>query len=293
MKARPPERATRIAGCLLLITAFFLSCGSNVRQVMDQAEASWRKGRYPEAVRANEEVYRREPRGRYAARALLNIGNIQYLNQRQLKPAIGSFNKLVREFPDGAEAIEAHRQLAEIYANEIIDLDQAIAQYDELLKLHDLEDRSNILFQRADLYFKKEDFDRALREFRALEDTRLDDHLADQISLKIGDIYQIQKKFDWAVEPFGKAIRSKWPECRRRAILSLAETYENLFEFDKAIEMIGRLDRTQENESVIASETERLKKKQKEVNRGGGLNFKPLSEVDPLQTKPKPVTKKR
>jgi tetratricopeptide (TPR) repeat protein len=256
-----------------VLVALLAGCHSSSRQLLDQADASWRKGRYLDAIQAYEDLYNRERRGKYAAGALLKMGNIYYLNLRQVKRAIEVYDRLTREFPDGQETLEARRQLAAIYVNEVIDLDQAIAQYDRLLEAKNLDGRPEVLFQRADAYFKKEEYDRALRELRSLEDSGVSGHLADQVSLKIGNIYQIQKKFEEALEPFRKATGASSPECRRRAILNLAESYENLFEFDKAIEAIRMLDKTPENEAYIEQEIERMNAKRKQVEKGGGLEW--------------------
>jgi tetratricopeptide (TPR) repeat protein len=253
--------------------ALLAGCGSNSRQLLDQADASWRKGRYLDAIQLNEGLYNREPRGRYAPAALLKIGNIYYLNLRQVKQAIEFYDKVTREFPDSEETMEARRQLAAIYVNEVIDLDQAIAQYDKLLEAKDLQDRPQILFQRANAYFEEGDYDRALRELRSLEDSGISGHLADQVSLKIGSIYQIQKKFEEALEPFRKVLDSSSPQCRRSAILNLAETYESLFEFDKAVETIRMLDKTPENEAYIQHEVERINARRKQVDRGTDLEW--------------------
>lgn len=276
MKARPRDPLLRIGLCLLLMPTFLAGCSSSARQLLDQAESSWRKGRYPEAIQENEDLYKLEPRGSYAARALLNIGNIYYLNLRKLKEAIEAYDKLVREFPDSIESLQARRQMAAIYANEVVDLDQAIAQYNRLLEAKDLADRSEILFQRADAFFKKGDYDRALRELSNLEESGISDHLAAQVSLKIGNIYQIKRTFDKAIEPLRKALAARCADCaesRRRAILSLAETYEALFDFDKAMDTIRKLDKTPENEQFISSEVERLNKKRKDVDKNIGLNW--------------------
>jgi tetratricopeptide (TPR) repeat protein len=273
MKAHLPDRPWRFAAAALLIMVFLLSCNSSSQKLLEEAESNWRKGRNLEALQGNEALYQREPKGKFAARALLNAADIHYLNLRQLKPAIQFYDKLVDEFPASPEAVEAHRHLAEIYANELNDRDQAIVQYDALLKDPNLKDRGEIQFRRADAFFKKEDYDRALRELRALEEATGDDRLADQVSLKIGSIYQIQKEFDKAVEPFAKVVPSRYPECRRRAILSLAEVYETLFDFDNAIKTIQKLDRTPENEQLVAGEVARLNKKHAAVDRGSSLNF--------------------
>jgi len=275
------------AGCLLVLGIMLTACNTSSGQLMDKAETNWRKGRYDESIQSNQELYNRERRGRYAARALLNIGNIYYLNLRKLKPAIDYYEKLTEEFPDSAEAILAHKQLAEIYANELVDLDQAIAQYDRMLEAKNLDDRQEILFQRADAYLKKEEFDHARRELLGLQDSGVSGRLADQVSLKIGDSYEIQKRFDEAVEPFQKVLKSSFPECRRRAIFSLAETYENLFEFDKAVQTIQMLEKTPENDRFVQSEIARLSAKRKGAETGGLMwDHAPVIPAAPAKAAP-------
>jgi tetratricopeptide (TPR) repeat protein len=297
MTSRRCDARLRSAGCVLVLATMLAACSSSSGQLMDQAETNWRKGRYEESIQDSQELYKREPRGRYAPRALLNSGNIYYLNLRQLKQAIESYEKLTAEFPDSAEAILAHKELAEIYANELVDLDQAIAQYNKLLEVEDLDGRPEILFQRADAYLKKEEFDHARRELLGLVDAGVSGRLADQVSLKIGDSYAIQKRFDEAVEPFQKVLTSAFPECRRRAILSLAETYENLFEFDKAIQTIRMLDKTPENDRYVQSEIARLSGKRKGVETGGLVwDHAPVSpaaaaKAAPSKRRPKKKTK--
>ena len=266
-----PRRLDRpLRWCLLAFVLLLAGCSSNSLQLLERAEASWRKGRYDEALQANDQLYNFEPRGRYAAQALLNIADIYFLNLRQTKQAIEFYDKVTTEFPGRAEALRAHRRLAGIFANEVIDLNQAIAQYDKILEFKNIEDRSEILFQRADAYFKKEDYYRALRELHGLEESGVGGHLADQVSLKIGSIYQIQKKLPEAVEPLRKVLGSKCAECRRSAVLNLTATYESMLDFPKAIETIRRLDKTPENDEYLKREIDRLTAKQKSIDKGGG-----------------------
>jgi tetratricopeptide (TPR) repeat protein len=273
MKICRRDSLRRLAVPVLFIAAGLASCTSSSQKLLEEADANWRKGRNEEALQGNQILYQREPKGTLAPRALLNTANIYYYNLRQLKPAIQFYDKLVREFPEASESVDAHRRLAEIYANELNDKDQAITQYDALLMNGNVPDRPEILFKRADMYFKKEDYDHALREMRALEESGVGDRLADQVSLEIGSIYQIQKEFDKAVEPFAKATASKYADIRHRAVLSLAETYETLFDFENAIATVRRLDHTPENDQFVSAEVERLKKKKIEVQKGGAFSF--------------------
>jgi tetratricopeptide (TPR) repeat protein len=293
---RRSDARLRSAACVLVLAAMLAACSSSSGQLMDQAETNWRKGRYEDSIQGNQALYKLEPRGRYAGRALLNIGNIYYLNLRKLKPAIEFYEKLTAEFPDSAEAILAHKQLAAIYANELVDLDQAIAQYDKLLEAKNLDGRQEILFQRADAYLKREEFDHARRELLGLEDAGVSGRLADQVSLKIGDSYAIQKRFDEAVEPYQKVLTSSFPECRRRAIISLADTYENLFEFDQAMQTLRMLDKSPENDRYLQSEVTRLSARRKGVETGGLVwDHAPVSpaaaKIPPARRRPKKKTK--
>jgi tetratricopeptide (TPR) repeat protein len=198
---------------------------------------------------------------------MLNIGNIYYLNLRQLRNAVEWYERLVGEAPDREETFTARRQLASIYAA-TGDLTRAIVQYDKLLEMKTLENRDEILFERANAYFKIEDFHRALRELLRLEESGISGHLADQVGLKIGNIYQIQHKYDDAAGYFQKVSQAGCRECRRQAILDLAETYESLFDFEHAIATIRKLDPGPENEKFISQEVARLQDKRKRVDSG-------------------------
>ncbi len=253
---------------LLLAAALLGACNSDSRQLLDRADARWREGHYDDAIRLNTLLYERDRQGKLGAQALLNIGNIYYLNLRQIKDATDTYKKLVDEFPGRPEEYKAREQLATIYENEIGDLSEAIQQYDKILEAKKLDNRDEIQFQRANAYFKKEDFDRALRELRRLEESEVSGHLAHQVYLKIGNIYQIRHRFDDAVVYFQRVTSSACPECRRRSILNLAESYEALYDFKSAIDTLEKLDHTPENDRWISQETARLTEKQRQVDSG-------------------------
>lgn len=263
------RRTTCIALAALLV---FAACNSDARQLLDQAEARWREGNYDDAIRLNTLLYQRERGGSFAAKALLNMGNIYYLNLRHIKDAVETYNRLLIEFPGSPEQFQARQQLAAIYANEIGDLNQAIFEYDKILESPELENRLEFEFQRASVYFKKGDYDRALRELRRIEEQGVSGHLAHQVYLKIGNIYQLQNRFDDAVKVFDTVSGSACIECRRRALVHLMESYESLFDFDAAIEAVRRLD-SPENDSLIAREVSRLSERRREVGSGTQLNW--------------------
>lgn len=254
-----------LAWTLLCVAWAGASCNSDSRQLFERAEARWREGNYEEAIQLNRLLYERDPQGRLAPQALLNIGNISYLNVRKIKDAVDAYTKLVEEFPGQQEELKARLQLADIYENEIVDLTQAVAEYDKILEIPELDNRLEIEFKRANAYFKMEDYNRALRELRRIEVAGVTGHLADQVCLKIGNIYQIQRKYEDAASYLRRVERSPCPECRRRAIISLAETYEALYDIPEAIGTIRKLDHTPENDRQVSQEVARLTEKQRKL----------------------------
>jgi hypothetical protein len=68
-------------------------------------------------------------------------------------------------------------------------------------------------------------------------------------------------------------LNSPCPECRRRAILNLCETYEVLLDFDRAIETVRKLDHTPEDEKLAEQEVARLTEKKQRLDSGKQLNW--------------------
>jgi len=248
-----------------ILCAALAGCNSDARQLFERAEAQWREGNYEEAIQLNRLLYQRDPQGKLAPQALLNIGNISYLNLRKIQDAVDGYTKLIEEFPGRPEELKARLQLAGIYENEIMDLTQAVAQYDKILEIPELDNRLEIEFKRANAYFKMEDYNRALRELRRIEEAGVTGHLADQVNLKIGNIYQIQRKYEDAASYLKRVEKSPCPECRCGAIVSLAETYEALYDIPRAIETIRELDHTPENDRQVSKEVARLTDKQRKL----------------------------
>jgi len=256
---------TYLAASILLVSFLLAGCNADEKQLFGRAEARWREGNYDDAIRLNTLLYERNHQGQYAAQALLNIGNIYYLNQRKVRDAITAYEKLVDVFPGTTEERRAREQLAKIFENEIGDLTAAIAQYDKLLERGDLENRNEVLYLRANIHFKKDEFNQALLELRRLEEEGISGHLAHLVYLKIGSIYLIQHKYEDALSCFQKVAEAPCPECRRHATLDLATTYEALFDFDHAIETMRKLDPSPQNSKLVEQEISRLEQKRKFV----------------------------
>jgi tetratricopeptide (TPR) repeat protein len=256
---------------LIIVAVLIASCNSDSRQLQERADARWREGNYEDALRLYSLLYQRDPRGGYAVQALLKMGDIYYLNLRQVTDAIDAYKRVVGEFPGRPEEYAARQQLAAIYENEIGDLTQAVYEYDRILEAGEIENRAEMQFRRANAYFKMQRFDTAWRELRRMEEAGVSGHLADQIYLKLGNIDQIKRQYGDAVPYFQRVIGAACPDCRRRAILNLSETYEALYDFDKAIETLGKLDKA--DKALADREVARLRELKHEVESDSALGL--------------------
>ena len=217
---------------------------NEVRAQMAQAQARWRVGDYDDAVTLYESVSQNYPASRYADDALWEIATIYYFNFYDVNRALSCFQRLATGYPGTPLAKESHLKLAEI--NEIVlkDVGAAIAHLNEALAQDpSIRSRRLICFKLGSAYLKLDRFDEAQRQFASVIRDGLDDHLADQASIRIGSILQIGKKYGDSL-PFllGVLDRTKCSDCRARAKLGLIESYEFMDDLPKAIAVAKSID---------------------------------------------------
>jgi tol-pal system protein YbgF len=111
----------------------FLADPEEKRQ-FDEAMATFRSGRFPEAAVAFTGFVRRYPGSGYKQSALFWLGNAQY-GAKQYKEAVTSFRAMLAESPDHPKAPEALLSIANTQV-ELKDTRGARATLSELLKLH-------------------------------------------------------------------------------------------------------------------------------------------------------------
>ncbi len=210
---------------------------NEVRVQMAQAQARWRVGAYEDAIALYESVSHNYPASRYADDALWEVATIYYFNYYDVNRALSCFQQLATGYPGTPLAKESHLKLAEI--NEVVlkDLRTAIENLNLALSEDpSIRSRRLISFKLGSDYLKLDRFDDARREFASIANDGLDDHLADQSSIRIGSILQIGKRYDESLPFFQRVLdRTKCADCRARAKLGLIESYEFMDDLPKAI----------------------------------------------------------
>ncbi|RPI29842.1 MAG: hypothetical protein EHM61_00030 [Acidobacteria bacterium] len=216
---------------------------NEVRVLMARAQAQWRIGAYEDAITLYEGVSRNYPASRYADDALWEIGTIYYFNNFDVNRALSCFQRLATGYPGTPLAKESHLKLAEI--NEVIlkDPASAIRHWNEALWADSsLRSRRPIIFKLGTALLKMDRFNDARRQFQNILDDGIEDHLADQSSIRVGSILQIDKDYESSL-PFLLSVleRTKCADCRLRAKLGLIESYEFMDDLPKAISVARSL----------------------------------------------------
>ena len=203
-----------------------------------RAQDQWRSGQYGEAIHLYEGVFRDYPKGRYADRALWEMGTIHYVNFHHVDRAVVCLQKLLRLYPKSPLARDAELRLAEIHEAELGNMAQAISYWQQVLG----QDSSPALgrrvrFKMANAHFKISQFQVARKQFQRVVNAGPNDHLSEQSEIRVGTILQIQKDYPGSTECFRRVLAStECDDCRIQAQLGLIESYEFMEELGRAVE---------------------------------------------------------
>lgn len=231
---------------LLIWCLSFLACSSRHDWLYWKAEQLWRSARYEEAAGLYEKIFTQDPNSEIADDAIYEAANVCYFNLHRMNRAVELYQKLLTTYTTSKHAQEARWRLSQIYEGELGDLRQALRLREGILKTapgdfslpNGEATRLEIMLKIADGYFKINEFDKALAYYREVADRYERNHPVDQANLKIGNIYQMHREYKASLDPLAKVVRNtSCPECKRMAQRGLIEAYENLEEFDKAIEV--------------------------------------------------------
>ncbi len=162
---------------------------------------------------------------------------------RQYPAAIRFYRVLVLHSPDAAERIAAQEMIANINFENLADYEQAIVEYSKLLSLKpDTDAAFRYRLNLAKSYFNLNQFQQATMEVDVLlKETTSSQQRFDLLVFK-GNLLLTTKRLEEAIELFEGMIK-EFPErsTKENVRLSLALSYEELSQFQKAIEILSKM----------------------------------------------------
>jgi tetratricopeptide (TPR) repeat protein len=205
-------------------------------------------------VQFYEGYLKRYPNGEFAEKARYNLGNIYYLNLRDSAKAREEYEGFLEKYPMSQFAFAVGRRLAELYERDLQDYRKAIDVLEQIsMHTPSREDWRQVRYEISDDYFRLDEFDQSIIEFKKLIGDQPAEHLSDEARLKLAAIYEIRRQWSEAITELQEVIQgTKCVECRRHSQFELVDCYASLEHYDQAIAALKKVDARPEDQDFIA-----------------------------------------
>lgn len=240
-----------ISGPTLLLIVLLSGCSGGGRELaLARAAEAWDAGEYERAAQQYETYLENDAESERALEARLKLANIYYLNLNRYEQARTHYKEFLRLAPSHPESYPARKRLAEVLA-ELGRWFEAIAEY-ENLDTADVIERRRVRLAIADLYFNQKNYSQALTEYARVTESAGYDELSEQAHMREASILHIVRDQYREAIPVYEAVVAATddPEVMQRALFAIADCHANLYEFDRAIETLRRVDDPEERDYI-------------------------------------------
>lgn len=240
--------------CALSLWIGLTACSKRESHLFGKAEGAQRVGSYAQAVELYNSYLQKYPTGEFAEKSHYNLGNIYYLNLRDSAQARLTYEKFLEKFPTSQYGFTAGERLAELYELDLQDYRRAIDVLEQIsLRTPSRGDWRRVRFRIADDYFRLDEFDQAVLEFKKLITDEPVDHRSDEARAKIAAIYEIRKQWPEAIKQLVAVIaQTKCSECLRHAQFEIVDCYASMEHYDQAIAALKQIPSRPEDRDFLA-----------------------------------------
>ncbi len=209
-------------------------------------------------------ILKKSPDSDLALESARTAARIATLQQGDFLRAVEFYRHIVIYSPEPAERKEAQQRIATIFFQNLNNYEQAIVEYNKLLKLpHSPTEAYQYRLNVARSYFQLSNFFQALVEVEELLEFNLNDDQLFEVSLMKGNIKLTKKELDQAVKIFTE-LKDQFPERSRAEHIgiNIAVTYEELGDFAQAISILEVLKNDYPTPEFIELKIKRLEERQ-------------------------------
>ncbi len=248
------------AGCAY----YLLSSRYTEEGLYRSSELLIRQGRHKEATRILEDLLQKYSGGEYYTAALIDAANAYNFFLRNIPRAIELYKSATEEPTLPLEKkLEAKERLAEIYVQDVGDLEQALSEYKALrIEQSDRKQRQKSTYQIGLIYLKQNQFEKALQELEDVAKMKGEEDLRERALLKIGTIHTFLGNYSDAEAPLLEIEKSaKADEVRMQAKQALVDVWEAMEKYDKALDVLNSMSGGAEVETFKREEQKRIREK--------------------------------
>jgi len=259
-----PVLALSLSGCTLSFDWF--------HQI--RAKKAIDNGQFETAIRILERIRKRDPEGPRALQAARLGARVAQIDAKDYNSAVEFYRHLVLKSAEPEERKTAQKNIAHIYFESLQDFNQAVFEYEKLLKL-ELPHHESFRYRLnlAKSHFQLNNLDQANSEIEVLLSKKLEpDEIFDAKMLK-ANVKVAAKDLAGAAESWDQILK-EFPDRskREKVALNLVVCYEELKDFGKAIETLENMKADDPNPDFIDIRIERLK--ERKINQPGAQGWK-------------------
>ncbi len=225
------------------------------------------------AVALFQKIVDRDHNSPAALAAAREGATVAHLDAKNYASAVQFYKLLVLRAPDAEERKSAQKFIAQIHFDNLHDYDQAVVEYEKLLKLkHRPEEAFRYRLNLAKSQFNLNNIDQALNELDViLSQSHSPDELYEARVLKANTEVTAKKLPEAAVQ--WQAILKDFPEkaAKENVALNLAVCYEEMREFGKAIEVLEKMREGYAQPEFLDLRIQRLRERQENLPGAKGL----------------------
>lgn len=258
------KRAGVWAFLLLLLGA--TACSRFEAHLFGKAEGAQRVGSFAQAIEYYRQYLQKYPNGEFAEKSRYNLGNIYYLNLRDSAKAQEAYERFLEKYPTSQYAFTVGERLAELYERDLQDYRKAIEVLEQIsLRTPSREDWRRVRFEIADDYFRLDEFDQAIIEFKKLIADQPAEHRSDEARLKLAAIYEIRKQWANAVDQLQEVVdRTNCGECRRHAQFEIVDCLASQEHYSQAIAALKQISPRLEDRDFMVQRMANLEERRRE-----------------------------
>ncbi len=180
---------------------------------------------------------------------------------------------IISHSADESQLVQYQRKIADSYFEEA-DYGRAVVEYQRILSKPSFQEgKFEVLISLAKSYYFLRRFDQAMVEIKKVIKDAPRAELKFQGQMLVADIFSGNKQYSEALNIFFQ-IQSEDAEFYKKNNLGLnvAIIYEEMEDFDKAIDVLKNMDQSQLGEKFIKEKIERLMSRREFLPGAGGLN---------------------
>lgn len=250
------------------------ACSSQELADYKLAQKSIAQGHFRIALSYLDRVVKRTPPSKYSMEAAREAARISFFELKDYNKAVHYYHFIVLNSQNEGERLEAQKQIASIYFNNLQNHQQSILEYSKLQQLpHTDLEATQYKINIARSYYYLNSFFQSESEIDALLKLKADDNVRFSALMLKGNILVARKDFVGAVDIF-KSLIEKYPKKanQENVALTLAVCYEESFDFKSAIAVLEQLRASYKPEEYIELRIKRLQERMK--NAPGAKGFR-------------------